>query len=188
MARLRSEISDQISDEPPTYQQLKDLRYLHAIINESQRLWPIVPMNSRQALEDTVLPQGGGPDGKAPILIPKGAYVAYHSYSMHRREDIYGADANIFNPSRWLENEHPSAPLRPHWGYIPFSGGPRICIGQQFALTEAKYVIVRLLQTFKKLESRDPEPWREKLTIVCSGLGGCQLGAYMEPREASHSS
>jgi cytochrome P450 len=95
---------------------------------------------------------------------------------MHRRTDIYGPDADVFDPTRWLENEHPSAPLRPGWGYLPFSGGPRICVGQQFALTEASYVVVRLLQAFKEIESRDDEPWREKLTIVCQGLGGCKVG------------
>jgi cytochrome P450 len=109
---------------------------------------------------------------------------------MHRRTDIYGPSASVFNPSRWLEHESHNenenenekdanlarGPLRPGWAYLPFSGGPRVCIGQQFALTEASYVVVRLLQTFSEIESRDAEPWREKMTIVCTGLGGCKLG------------
>ena len=152
------------------------MKYLKAIINESQRLWPIVPSNSREAIHDTILPRGGGPDQMSPVLVPKGTYVAYHSYSMHRRKDIYGPDAEVFNPSRWLDNEHPSSPLRPGWGYLPFNGGPRICIGQQFALTETSYVLVRLLQEFPVLESRDDEPWREKLSLTCTGLGGCKVG------------
>lgn len=176
LARLRREITEFVGDESPNYQQLKNMKYLKAIINETQRLYPIVSINSRQALQDTVLPYGGGPSGTAPILVPKGAYISYHHYTMHRRKDIFGPDAENFDPTRWLDNEHSSSPLRPGWGYLPFSGGPRICIGQQFALTEASYVVVRLLQAFKVLESRDPEPWREKLSLVCSGFGGCKVG------------
>jgi cytochrome P450 len=174
--RLRREITEHIGDEAPTYQQLKDMKYLKAILNESQRLYPVVPSNSREALEDTVLPRGGGPSGTAPLLIPKGTYTAFHPYSMHRRPDIYGADAELFDPTRWLDDEHSSGPLRPGWGYLPFGGGPRICIGQQFALTEASYVTVRLLQAFKKMESRDDEPWRENIAIVCTSFAGCKLG------------
>ncbi|KAF2185262.1 cytochrome P450 alkane hydroxylase [Zopfia rhizophila CBS 207.26] len=176
LSRLRAEISKHIGSSPPTYAQLKDLKYLRAIINESQRLYPIVPTNSREALIDTVLPRGGGPDQSSPVFVPKGGYIAWHSYSMHRSPSIYGPDAEDFNPARWLDGEHPSSPLRPGWGYLPFNGGPRICIGQQFALIETSYVTVRILQAFQELESRDAEPWREKLTITCTGLGGCKVG------------
>ncbi|KAF2107238.1 putative P450 monooxygenase [Lophiotrema nucula] len=174
--RLRQEVAEHIGDEVPTYQQLKDMRYLKAIINESQRLYPIVPSNSREAIEDTILPRGGGPDESSPLFIPKRAYVAYHSYSMHRRPDIFGSDADIFNPTRWLDEEREDGALRPGWAYLPFNGGPRICIGQQFALTEAMFVVVRLLQTFPVMESRDDEVWREKMSLTCTGLGGCKVG------------
>lgn len=181
LARLRQEVAEHVGSGQPTYEQLKEMKYLRAVINESQRLYPIVPFNSRQALQDTILPRGGGANGDAPILIPKGAYVAYHSWAMHRRSDIYGPDAGSFDPTRWLANEHPSAPLRPGWGYIPFSGGPRVCIGQNFALTETGYIIVRILQRFAVIESRDDKPWTEKLTIICTGLNGCKLGLKYLP-------
>jgi cytochrome P450 len=170
MSRLRAEITEFIGADIPTYEQLKEMKYLRAIINESQRLYPIVPSNSRECLHDTTLPRGGGPDGSAPILVPKGAYVAYHTYSMHRRPDIYGADAAEFKPERWLKPG-----FRPGWAYIPFSGGPRVCIGQNFALTEAMFVVVRLLQVFE-IEGRDEDVWREKLSITCTGAGGCKVG------------
>lgn len=180
LARLRREITEHVgSDTPPTYAQLKEMKYLRAILNESQRMYPIVPSNSREALKDTILPRGGGPHGTSPVFIPKGAYVTYHPYSMHRRHDIYGADADESNPSRWMADETDGPPLRPGWGYIPFSGGPRVCIGQNFALTETMFVVVRLLQMFE-IESRDDKPWAEKLTITCVGLNGCKVG--LRPR------
>ncbi|KAF2741754.1 putative P450 monooxygenase [Sporormia fimetaria CBS 119925] len=176
LARLRMEIKDSVGVNPPTYEQVKELKYLKAVVNETQRLYPVGPINTREALQDTIIPHGGGPSCTNPVLVPKGAYVAYNTYAMQRRKDIFGPDAESFNPSRWLENEHPSSPLRPGWAYLPFSGGPRVCLGQQFALTEASCIIVRLLQAFQEVESRDEEPWREKLTIVCSSLGGCKVG------------
>jgi cytochrome P450 len=177
--RLRREIEEHVGSGQPTYDQIKELKYLKAILNESQRMYPVVPSNSRQALKDTIIPCGGGPEGKAPVLVPKGAIVAYHTWAMHHRTDIFGADAHVFDPTRWLANEHPFSPLRPGWAYIPFSGGPRVCIGQNFALTETMFVVVRLLQTFD-IESRDSKPWAEKLTVTCTGMNGCKVG--LEPR------
>lgn len=175
LARLRQEIEDSVGGDIPTYQQLKDMKYLKALINESQRLYPIVPSNARQALQDTILPRGGGPDGKSPVLISKGSYVLYIPWAMHRRTDAFGDDAHVFDPTRWLDEGHASSPLRPGWAYLPFSGGPRICIGQNFALTECMFVLVRLLQRYD-IDKRDDEPWREKLGITCVGLGGCKVG------------
>lgn len=97
--------------------------------------------------------------------------VVYSAYSMHRRRDIWGEDANSFNPLRWAPDA-PHGPLRPGWAFLPFNGGPRICVGQRYALTEASYAVVRLLQTFSRIENRDPRPWVEGLGItLCSGEG-----------------
>jgi cytochrome P450 len=70
---------------------------------------------------------------------------------MHRRTDFYGPDANEFRPERWEENG------RRGWEYLPFNGGPRICLGQQYALTEASFTIVKLLQRFDRIENADPD-------------------------------
>lgn len=169
-ARLREDV-DSLGGERPTFEQLKDLKYLRAVLNESLRVHPVVPTNSREAVVDTTLPVGGGPDGNAPIFIPKGQVVVWSVYAMHRRKDYYGDDADEFKPERWLGEKG----LRPGWEYLPFNGGPRICLGQQFALTEASYTTVRLMQEFKDIESRDPEPWREWLTLTCVGAGGCKV-------------
>lgn len=65
------------SPKPITFEGLKNLTYLQWCINETLRLYPIVPMNSRSAVVDTVLPVGGGPDGQSPILIKKGTDIGY---------------------------------------------------------------------------------------------------------------
>ena len=89
----------------------------------------------RMCLRDTTLPKGGGPDGKQPIGVLKGNHVSYSALYMHRRPDLYPVSSDlphphVFSPERW-EKWQPKT-----WQYIPFNGGPRICIGQQFALTE----------------------------------------------------
>ena len=90
---------------------------------------------------------------------------------MHRRKDYYGADANEYRPERWADPT-----FRPGWAYIPFSGGPRICVGQQFALTEAGYTIVRMMQKYKAVEKRDNTPYQECVRITLSLNNGVKVG------------
>jgi cytochrome P450 len=149
--------------EPPSLEDLRSMKYLRGCINESLRLHPPIPRNSREALRDTTLPTGGGPDQAEPIFVPQGTQVGYQIFSMHRRKDVYGEDADQFVPERWTERD-----LRPGWAFLPFNGGPRICIGQQFALNLASYIVCRLVQHIDSVESCDSSPWREGLGISCS--------------------
>lgn len=121
------------------------------------------------ANKDTYLPVGGGPDGKDPVFIPKGQEVMYSVYSMHRLSSVYGQDATEYHPERW-------ASLKPGWAYIPFNGGPRICLGQQFALTEASYTVTRLVRHFKSIECRDSQPFKEGLTLTLASKYGTKVG------------
>ncbi|KAJ5143678.1 Cytochrome P450 E-class CYP52 [Penicillium bovifimosum] len=133
-----------------TFATLKSCQYLQYVMNEVLRLYPVVPFNRRSATRDTTLPRGGGPDGQDPVYVRKGQSVMYTTHVMHRRKDLWGPDADQFRPDRWANR-------KAGWEYIPFNGGPRICIGQQFALTEAGYVIVRLLQRFDQIEDVNPD-------------------------------
>jgi cytochrome P450 len=120
-------------------------------------------------MQVTTLPRGGGPDGKSKVLLPKNSLVGYSAWALHRNTAIYGADADDFRPQRWES-------LRVGWEYIPFNGGPRICLGQQYALTEASYVIIRLLQTFKDLDNRDPVlEFKEALTLTLASATGTKV-------------
>jgi cytochrome P450 len=168
-SKLAEEIRSTISTggQAPSLEDLKSMKYLRACINESLRLHPPIPRNSREALKDTTLPVGGGPDGTAPILVPKGTQIGYQVFSMHRRKDVYGEDADEFIPERWTERN-----LRPGWAFLPFNGGPRICIGQHFALNLASYVVCRLVQRVERVESCDEGPWEEGLGITCSTKNG----------------
>ena len=154
-AKLRQEIVDTVGlDRKPTYEDLKSMKYLQHILNETLRLYPIVPFNVRISLKDTTLPIGGGADGQQPIGILKGTPIGYSTLVMQRRVDLYpplesGFPAvDKYVPERW-DNWTPKS-----WTYVPFNGGPRICIGQQFALTEMAYTLVRMFQRFETVENR----------------------------------
>jgi cytochrome P450 len=127
--KLREAVISQFGTEAEptsemTFSSLKACKEITYFIYETLRLYPLVPMNSRTAIRDTVLPVGGGPGGKQPIAIRKGERVAYIIYVMHRRKDIWGEDADEFIPARWEGR-------RLGWDFIPFSGGPRICLGRR---------------------------------------------------------
>lgn len=97
---------------------------------------------------------------------------------MHRLTSIYGPDAEDFRPERWLAMD---PPLRPGWGFLPFNGGPRTCLGQQSALIEASYATVRLLQTFGQIEPRDQQPWTENLGLVTTNIHGTKVALWTRP-------
>ncbi|KAI5210055.1 putative cytochrome 52A4 [Aureobasidium subglaciale] len=167
VTKLRREIEEVVGlDNKPTYTHLKNMRYLTHTINETLRLYPIVPFNVRVALKDTTLPRGGGPDGTQPIGVPANTPIAYSTLFLQRREDIYPKASEkfahhlSFEPDRW-DGWHPKM-----WTYIPFNGGPRICIGQQFALTEVAYTVVRILQTYSRIECKMAERPKLKTDIV----------------------
>jgi len=92
---------------------------------------------------------------------------------MHRRKDLWGEDADVWRPERWLGR-------RPGWEYLPFNGGPRICIGQQFALTEAGYVTVRLLQKYDQIDgSVLPPKVRHGLTLTTCPADGVNVRMHV---------
>ena len=177
--KLHTEISTEVGTNDLDYEIIKSLAYLKATLNEILRFHPVVPENARHAYRDTTLPLGGGPDQMSPVFVPRGTVVNYSTYCMHRRKDIWGEDADEFKPERWLdtvdEQGREVKGVRPGWAYLPFNGGPRVCIGQQFALLQASYVTIRLMQSIASLESRDPEPWKEKVTLTATGMNGCKV-------------
>ncbi|KAJ1333031.1 cytochrome P450 monooxygenase [Microdochium nivale] len=147
--RLRCEVLDSIGPTgTPTYENLKNMTYLRHTISEILRLYPAVPYNLRTALHDTTLP---GRDGGPEVAVLAGDNVMYSAFVMQRRPELYPpvsdkfAHPSIFSPERW-EHWTPN-----HWQYVPFNGGPRICVGQNFALTEMAFCMVRILQKYEQI-------------------------------------
>lgn len=122
--KLRAEVLAHSTDTL-TFESLKSCSYLQGILSETLRLYPPIPVNTRQALRDTVLPVGGGPHGDQPVAVPEGTTLTYSVYVMHRRADIWGDDAAEWRPERWQG-------LKGGFHYLPFNAGPRHCPGRKF--------------------------------------------------------
>ncbi|KAH7031603.1 cytochrome P450 [Microdochium trichocladiopsis] len=157
--RLRSEVLDAVGPGgTPSYENLKNMTFLRHTISETLRLYPAVPYNLRTALHDTTLPSSRDAR-QAPIGVLAGDNVIYSAFVMQRRPELYPpvsdtfAHPAVFSPERW-EHWTPS-----HWQYVPFNGGPRICVGQNFALTEIAFCMVRILQKYERIEYAGDSDW-----------------------------
>ncbi|MCJ1260408.1 hypothetical protein MMC22_000269 [Lobaria immixta] len=154
------------------------MSFLANVLKETLRLFPSVPVNTRTAHQTTILPVGGGSNGQSPVLVRRDENVAYCIYAMHRRKDLYGHDAEDFRPERWEEQNLPlyRDSVSAAWGYLPFSGGPRVCLGQDFGLVGTSYALVRILQEFPTIkegsfERSQTQSWLGLLTAAAlSGL------------------
>lgn len=137
LVKLRKEVLDRfgpyIASQPSgiKFKELRDsMPYLNAVINETFRVAPVIPLNERVALRDTVLPRGGGPDRDRPVFVPKGRQILILTYAMTRRKDIWGLDVDEFRPERWEE----SGGRKFGFEFIPFGGGARQCLGRKYGI------------------------------------------------------
>ncbi|KAG8215371.1 cytochrome P450 [Butyriboletus roseoflavus] len=157
--RLREEILEKVGPTSrPSYEDIREMKFLRAVLNETLRLFPAVPFNIRESINDTTWSSSNL--AAKPFFIPAGAIVTYSVLLMHRRTDLWGPDALEFDPDRFLDDRlHKYLTPNP-FIFLPFNAGPRICLGQQFAYNEMSFMLIRLLQNFTSIalspESQDP--------------------------------
>ncbi|TFK21808.1 cytochrome P450 [Coprinopsis marcescibilis] len=102
VAKLRQEVLEKIGEtQRPTFEGIKEMKYMRAFINEVLRLYPPVAFNERTATRDTVL---NNKDGTNPLFVPANATVQYSVLLMHRRKDLWGPDAMLFDPDHSSTN------------------------------------------------------------------------------------
>lgn len=160
-ARARAEVAQVWGDTPrPGYDQVARLRYVRRVLDESLRLWPTAPAFAREARRDTVLA------GDHPMR--RGAWALVLTPMLHREPEVWGEDAERFDPDRFT----PAAVrARPPHTFKPFGTGARACIGRQFALHEATLVLGLLLRRYDL--HADPGyrlSVAERLTLMPEGL------------------
>ncbi|KAI4331967.1 hypothetical protein L6164_016911 [Bauhinia variegata] len=122
-----------------TFEELREMNYLHAAISESMRLFPPVPIDSKTCLKDDILPDG--------TVIKKNWFIMYHTYAMGRMESIWGKDCMEYKPERWIENGVYRA--ESSFKFPVFHGGPRICLGKDLAYIQMKYIAASLIERFE---------------------------------------
>ncbi|KDQ28725.1 hypothetical protein PLEOSDRAFT_27377 [Pleurotus ostreatus PC15] len=161
LKRVREEILDKVGpSRRPTHDDLRDMKYLRAFINETLRLYPavarVLKCNNRTSRHATLLPAKA--PGQKPFYIPPMTKAVYSVFLMHRRTDLWGPDALEFDPDRFLDDRVKYITKNP-FIFLPFNGGPRICLGQQFAYHESSFFLIRLLQRFSDFKmAQDVQP------------------------------
>ncbi|XP_004289914.1 PREDICTED: cytochrome P450 94A1-like [Fragaria vesca subsp. vesca] len=150
---VESEILKEINEKVETgagYDEAKDMVYTHAALCESMRLYPPVPTDSKEAVEEDVLPDG--------TKVKKGMTVTYHVYAMGRMEQIWGEDWAEFRPERWLERDVAADKWKfvgkDSFSYPVFQAGPRICLGKEMAFLQMKRVVGGVLKRFKVVSEK----------------------------------
>jgi len=132
-SELVGELRSVLHGDAPTVEQLGKLPYLDAVVKESMRVLPPVPLHPRVVREDTQL---GG------YFMPKHTELFLSIYHMHHDPAVF-TEPRRFRPERW-QTIKPSP-----YEYNPFSAGPRMCIGAAFAMMEIKIALAMLLQRFR---------------------------------------
>lgn len=132
---LRAELAEVLGGRTPTFADLGALRYTEAVVKESMRLYPPVWMVARSVLEDDEI---GG------YAIQKDAMVFLNAY-VTQRDPRFFVDPERFDPQRFLSG---AVDEQPKYAYFPFAGGPRVCIGNSFAMMEAKLMLATIAQRF----------------------------------------
>jgi cytochrome P450 len=134
-ARLHAEVDDVLAGRPPGVADLPRLPYTRMALQEALRLYPPAWSIARRAVEDDEL--GGYP-------VPAGSVVHISLYALHRHPRLWDAP-DTFRPERFDEAE---VERRHKFAYLPFSAGPRKCIGDQFAMTEGQLILATVAQRY----------------------------------------
>jgi cytochrome P450 len=135
-AKLRDEYQRVLQGRPPLMEDLPQLPLTRMVVDESMRLYPPAWAVGRHALQQ---------DEVGGYVIPKGAYILLIQYATHRHPD-YWEQPDVFDPARFSDKHGTD---RPRFAYFPFGGGPRLCIGNQFALTEAQLILATILSRYQ---------------------------------------
>ncbi|XP_044472609.1 cytochrome P450 CYP72A219-like [Mangifera indica] len=136
--RAREEAFQVFGNKEPQFEELNRLKELNKILHEALRLYPPAALTNRVTTKEFKL---GG------VKIPSGVLISLPIILVHHDEEYWGADAKEFNPDRFSKGVS-KASKNDQVSFFPFGWGPRICIGQNFALLEAKLALTMILQNF----------------------------------------
>jgi cytochrome P450 len=158
--RLYEEVDGQLAGHPLTFEKLAALPYTEMVIKETLRLFPPAFSFGRAPVEDVAFTVNG-----REYVFKKGATIIISTMAMHRLPE-YFPEPDAFRPERWTASE----PQPPKYAYLPFGAGPRVCLGNMFAMMEAQVILATMVQQVRL----SPEPgvkmeWDPLITLRPSG-------------------
>lgn len=166
LAVVHAELDEVLEGRPPSAEDLPRLPHLEAVLKESLRLYPPVWASSREALAADTL---------GDVELAPGALILVSMWALHRAPQHF-PEAERFLPERWRDG---LSSRLPRCAYFPFGGGPRMCIGGGFAMTELRLALAALLRRHR-IVVMDQEP--VKLFPTISLRPACPILARLEPR------
>ena len=166
--RARAEVDDVLGDRPPTAGDVPALPYASMVIQEAMRLYPPAYAFGRGT------PTGDTIDGYA---VPPGSVVLVSPWATHRHPDFW-PDPHRFDPDRFAPE---AVAARHRYAWFPFAGGPRVCIGNHFAMTEAVVALAVLLRAGTLHTAATPVPLATGITLRPAGAVPCRFA----PRRAA---
>jgi cytochrome P450 len=161
-AALRAELDHVLPGRPPTAADLPQLPYTRAVIDESMRVHPPAYILNRRVEADDVV---------CGCRVHRGGSIVISPLVLHRNP-AYWEQPDAFVPERWADEA--AAAKRPKFAYLPFSGGPRQCIGNHFAVMEATLILATLAQRFEArcVEGYVPQP---EYLVLCRPSEGAPM-------------
>jgi cytochrome P450 len=157
-ARLHAELAAVLGGRTPTLDDLPQLSYTRMVIDETMRLYPPAPIMGRWVEDEDEL-HGYRIQGKT--------FISFSQYAVHRHPDFWD-DPERFDPERFTPER---VAARPKYAYFPFGGGPRLCIGNNFALMEAQIILATLAQRYRLRLAAD-RPIEPELVLTLRPCGG----------------
>ncbi|KAI7815579.1 cytochrome p450 [Rhyzopertha dominica] len=152
------------SDRLCTFADTLQMKYLERVIMETLRLYPPVPLIARKLNQDLKLVSGN-------YIVPKDSTVVIGTYLLHRRADLY-PNPEIFDPDRFLPEK---CQERHYYSYIPFSAGPRSCVGRKYAMLKLKVLLSTIIRNFKITSSSSEKDFQLQGDIILKRTDGFRI-------------
>lgn len=146
------------------------MKYLERAMMETLRMYPPVPVIARHMKEELKLVSGD-------YIIPAGATVVVATYKLHRLESIY-PNPDRFDPDNFLPERQAN---RHYYAFIPFSAGPRSCVGRKYAMLKLKVILSTVLRQFRVYSDISEDEFRLQADIILKREEGFQI--RLEPRK-----
>ncbi|KAI5695080.1 hypothetical protein M8J75_010542 [Diaphorina citri] len=152
------------SDRPCTFQDTLEMKYLERCIMETLRMFPPVPVIARELQQEVKL-------NSCDLTIPANCTVVIGTYKIHRQPDTY-PNPDVYNPDNFLPEKCAN---RHYYSFVPFSAGPRSCVGRKYAMLKLKVILSTILRNFTVHSPTKLEDWKLQGDIILKRTDGFKV-------------